>query len=308
MHAAYVERLVDLLDPAANLILNMSLAEAIERVGTGDPEHVRQIDGQFALIHKQGTTVRMARSIGRPMRYFLAKRAEGPCLVVAERIDEIHAFLKSEGLDGQFHPSYTRMVPAHYVVELALIGCPDPNPKSVRDSSRRSANRLPHRSRRDRAGLHRRAGRRDRQVAGPDRCPRAHRRAVLRRHRQRRGASRALPPAAWRAARSPARLKAFTLSVDGGGERSAQAQRVSRTHSISGCFLEPIEVRPRTARLSRGNCASPRTTSRSTCSRRRWPWPSAAAFASAIPIGSTWSMATAATRTSRTIRSRRTPS
>jgi asparagine synthase (glutamine-hydrolysing) len=132
MHAAYVHRLVDLLDPTANQILNMPLAEAIERVGTGDPARVRAIDGQFALIHQQGTTIRMARSIGRPMRYFLAKRAEGPCLVVAERIDEIHAFLKSEGLDGQFHPSYTRMVPAHYIVELALIGCPDPNPKSVR--------------------------------------------------------------------------------------------------------------------------------------------------------------------------------
>ena len=107
MHTAYIDRLVDLLDPTANLIWNMPLAEAVARVGSGDPLQVRQIEGQFALIHKQGTTVRMARSIGRPMRYFLAKRTEGPCLVVAERIDEIHAFLQSEGLTGQFHPSYT---------------------------------------------------------------------------------------------------------------------------------------------------------------------------------------------------------
>src|SRR5688572_3495653 len=132
MHAAYVERLVDLLDPAGNVLLNMSAEEARARVGAGEPAGVREIDGQFALIHKDGPTIRMARSIGRPMRYFLAKRAEGPCLVVAERIDEIHDFLKAEGLAGQFHPSYTRMVPAHYVVELALIGCPDPNPKCVR--------------------------------------------------------------------------------------------------------------------------------------------------------------------------------
>jgi asparagine synthase (glutamine-hydrolysing) len=127
-----VERLVDLLDPAANVLLNMSLDEALRRVGSGDPQQVREIDGQFALIHKQGQTIRMARSIGRPMRYFLAKRAEGPCLVVAERIDEIQAFLRCERLADQFHPSYTRMVPAHYVVELSLIGCPDPNPKNVR--------------------------------------------------------------------------------------------------------------------------------------------------------------------------------
>ena len=30
-----------------------------------------------------------ARSLDRPMRYFLAKRAEGPALIVADRIDAI---------------------------------------------------------------------------------------------------------------------------------------------------------------------------------------------------------------------------
>src|SRR4029079_10379334 len=58
--------------------------------------------------------------------------AEGPALVVADRIDSIHAWLKSEGLAAQFHPSYTRMVPAHHVVELQLIGCPDPDPVYTR--------------------------------------------------------------------------------------------------------------------------------------------------------------------------------
>jgi asparagine synthase (glutamine-hydrolysing) len=64
----------------------------------------------------------------RPMRYFLAKRAEGPALYVADRIDTLRDALERDGLHGQFHPSYTRMVPAHYVVELALVGCPDPDP------------------------------------------------------------------------------------------------------------------------------------------------------------------------------------
>lgn len=132
IHQEYVERLVNLLDPAANVLFNMTVEEAIERVGSGSPEQVRQIEGQFALVHKKGTQIRMARSIGRPMRFFLAKRAEGPCLVIAERIDEIYEFLKTEGLDDQFHPSYTRMVPAHYILELQLIGCPDPNPKATR--------------------------------------------------------------------------------------------------------------------------------------------------------------------------------
>src|SRR5262249_30713219 len=72
--------------------------------------------------------VLLARSLGRPLRYFIAKRAAGPCLVAAERIDTIHRYLTGQGLADQFHPSYTRMVPAHYVTEVALLGCPDPNP------------------------------------------------------------------------------------------------------------------------------------------------------------------------------------
>ena len=128
----YVERVVDLLDPAANRILNMTADEARARLLHGSPEDVRGIDGSFALVAREGKRVRLARSMDRPLRYFLAKRAEGPALIVADRIDAIYAWLKSEGFDGQFHPSYTRMVPAHYVIELQLIGCPDPDPTYTR--------------------------------------------------------------------------------------------------------------------------------------------------------------------------------
>lgn len=124
----YVERLVDLLDPRANVLLNMTQEEAAEAVASGDPARVRAIDGQFAILQKRGNLIRMARSIGRPMRYFLAKQADGPCLIVAERMEELYAQLQKEGLEDQFHPSYTRMVPAHHLVEIALVGCPDPNP------------------------------------------------------------------------------------------------------------------------------------------------------------------------------------
>jgi len=129
---AYIERIVDLLDPANNHLLNLSVEEARRRLLHGPPEAVREIEGSFALLARNGQTVRMARSMDRPMRYFLAKREDGPALIVADRMDAIFAWLKSEGLDGQFHPSYTRMVPAHYVVELQLIGCPDPAPSYTR--------------------------------------------------------------------------------------------------------------------------------------------------------------------------------
>ena len=124
----YVERVVDLTDPDANRILNMSLEEARERILRGPAEAVRQIEGSFALVAKAGKVVRLARSLDRPMRYFLAKRQEGPALIVAHRIDAIWDWLKQEGFGAQFHPSYTRMVPAHHVVQIHLVGCPDPDP------------------------------------------------------------------------------------------------------------------------------------------------------------------------------------
>jgi asparagine synthase (glutamine-hydrolysing) len=123
-----VERLVDLLDPGANVFLDTTPEEARAAVRSGDPARVRAIGGHFALVEKEGQTVRLARTLGRPLRTFLAKHRDGPVLVVAERIDEIRRHLDSEGLGDQFHPSYTRMVPAHHLMEIQLVGCPDPSP------------------------------------------------------------------------------------------------------------------------------------------------------------------------------------
>ena len=128
----YIERVVDLIDPEVNEIFDLSVEQARELLFSQPAEALQSIHGSFALLAKSGKTVRMARSLDRPMRYFLAKRQEGPALIVASRIDTIFNWLKSEGLDGQFHPSYTRMVPAHHVVELELIGCPDPDPLYTR--------------------------------------------------------------------------------------------------------------------------------------------------------------------------------
>ena len=124
-----IAKIENLMDPNGNFVLNMSVEDAIERVRSGDIQAVRGIDGQFAICAHQGRTVRMARSIGRPMRYFLAKQADGPCLIVAETMEHLQRKLEQLGLGDQFHPSYTRMVPAHYIVEIELVGCPDPNPK-----------------------------------------------------------------------------------------------------------------------------------------------------------------------------------
>ncbi len=128
----YLERVVDLTEPESNHIYNMSVDEARALVFDGTAEAVSRIHGSFALLAKRGKTVRMARSLDRPLRYFLAKRKDGPALIVSDRIDAIHDWLKNEGLADQFRPDYTRMVPAHYVIELQLIGCPDPDPVYTR--------------------------------------------------------------------------------------------------------------------------------------------------------------------------------
>ncbi len=128
----YVERVVNLINPETNQIYNLKVDEASKLLFDKPCVAVREIQGSFALLAQSGKTVRMARSLDRPMRYFLAKRQSGPVLIVADRIDTIFDWLKSEGLEGQFHPSYTRMVPAHHVVELQLIGCPDPDPSYAR--------------------------------------------------------------------------------------------------------------------------------------------------------------------------------
>lgn len=123
-----IARILDLVDPSTQRLWNVGLDEARHRLLADDPAAVLSIEGSFALVAQDGERVCLARSLDRPLRYFLVKDASGPALVVAERIDEIRKALAAEGWSDQFHPTYTRMVPAHHVTTLRLIGCPDPNP------------------------------------------------------------------------------------------------------------------------------------------------------------------------------------
>ncbi len=132
VETAVLHEVFDLTDPDSNSIFGMSLAEARARVESGDSQRVREIDGHFALVARQGVHVRMARSLQVPMRYFIVKQAAGPALLVTHRIDTIKQWLDEHGFQDQFHPSYTRMVPAHHITEIALVGCPDPNPTYTR--------------------------------------------------------------------------------------------------------------------------------------------------------------------------------
>ena len=240
MNNQYVSRVKDLTNPEKNVIYNMTHEEAVNAVRSGDIEAVRKIDGQFSLVSVEGKTIRMARSIGRPIRYFIAKRPGGPELVIAERIDVILNYLKEEGLVHQFHPSYTRMAPAHYITKIELLGCPDPNPVYTRffapernkfssdDSARISEiyigtlykeikKWLQYRAKTGPVGVTFSAGIDSGSVF------------LLTYH------------ALKELGESPSRLKAFTLSIDGDGADLLQARKFLEALDLE-LFLEPIEA------------------------------------------------------------------
>jgi Asparagine synthase. len=240
MNSQYVNNVTDLTNPEKNVIYNMTHEEAVNIVRSGDVNAVRSIDGQFSLVSVEGKTIRMARSIGRPIRYFIAKRPAGPELVIAERIDVIFNYLKKEGLDHQFHPSYTRMAPAHYITKIELLGCPDPNPVyerfftpernkfSSEDTARIGEKYigalyneikkwLQFRAKSGPVGVTFSAGIDSGSVF------------LLTYH------------ALKKLGESPSRLKAFTLSIDGDGADLLQARKFLEALNLE-LFLEPVEV------------------------------------------------------------------
>ena len=240
MNNQYVSKVVDLTNPEKNVIYNMTHEDAVEIVKSGDIEAVRKIDGQFSLVSVEGKTIRMARSIGRPIRYFIAKRAVGPQLVIAERIDVIYNYLIEEGLEDQFRPSYTRMAPAHYITKIELLGCPDPNPiysrfftpernkykpenfKQIGENYIKAVYNeikkwLQFRAKEGPIGVTFSAGIDSGSVF------------LLMYH------------ALKELGESPSRLKAFTLSIDGDGADLLQARKFLETLNLE-LFLEPIEL------------------------------------------------------------------
>lgn len=226
-HDHPLHEVIDLVDPATQQLQGIDADEARRRLlaadGEDGPAAVAAIGGSWALVARDGDRVVLARSLDRPLRYFLAKAASGPYLVVAERMDEIRAVLERRGHGGQFHPTYTRMVPAHHVLTLRLVGCPDPNPQCRRWFA-------PPRA----------AGPADRDALGTRYVGALHQEIARWLAAQRADEpigvafsggvdSGAVLLCLYRAlldaGHSPSRLKAFTLAVDGGGEDLAQARR-----------------------------------------------------------------------------------
>ena len=238
-HPLPIARVVNLIPVESQRFWSGNEADARRRLLAADPAGMLEIQGSFALVAQEGERAVLARSLDRPLRYFLAKAADGPVLIVAERIDEIAAELGRRGWTGQFHPTYTRMVPAHHVTTLRLVGCPDPNPVHRRffDPPRGA---LP----------------KDLDVIG-----RRYIEAVYDELRRWLAVQDAAAPLGvpfsggidsgavllclyrllLNEGQSPARLKAFTLSVDGGGDDARQAREFLQRTSLE-MLGETIDV------------------------------------------------------------------
>src|SRR3954468_17447556 len=126
---AGVERLIDLSGIRTSGLTGASEADIQEAVRQVNNPVLEATDGHFAAVAREGQTVRLARTIGLPLRYFVAKRYHGPFLVVADRIDRLYQYCCEQKIGWQFDPLYTRIIPAHYLVEIDQVGCPDPNPR-----------------------------------------------------------------------------------------------------------------------------------------------------------------------------------
>lgn len=242
-------RIVNLIPDEEQEILNMSVAEARDRLLSDDPRAVCAIRGSFALVAREAERVYLARSLNRPLRYFLAKEADGPLLVVADRIDAIRDALEREGYGDQFHPAYTRMAPAHHVTSIRLVGCPDPNPTYRRfvDAPEGS---LP--ADLDRIGRAYVDALCNEIRMWLDRVPDEEPIGVLFSGGVDSGAVLlCIYHELLARGQSPARLKAFTLSVDGGGTDAAQARDFLRCTdlemlgeeiSVAGSDIAPLDA------------------------------------------------------------------
>ena len=224
-----ISRVINLVPAESQRLWSIDESRARHWLLAGDINAILGIEGSFALVAQDNERVVLARSLDRPLRYFLAKSTDGPALIVAERIDEIAAELSRRGWAGQFHPSYTRMVPAHHVTTLRLIGCPDPNPVHRRFFEPPRGTLPGNLDLIGRQYIEALYGELRSWLAVQDRTAPVgipfsggiDSGAVL----------LCLYKLLLNEGESPARLKAFTLSVDGAGQDAIQAQEfLSRTH------------------------------------------------------------------------------
>ena len=242
----------------------------------------RRADGAPRPHHRRAAALLRGEDVPRPV--------PGGGRPASTRIFE---WCQRQRIGWQFEPPYTRMIPAHYLVELDQVGCPDPMPRYRRffepavaqgpaDVDEPGAAYVQR-------GLSARCGR------GWPRCRRASR-------------SPWRSPGAWTARRSgcwpgmpqrtgPRSRRRPRVHARLRRRRRCGAGRRRGTHAgprgvVGARRRAGVALRP-----ARGDRAPSRTTTRSTSSARPPPCACCAASASAIRRCATSWTATAATRT-----------
>ncbi len=234
-----IARVINLIPPPSQRFWSGNAEDAQRWLQAGNAAAILQLHGSFALVAQDGERVMLVRSLDRPMRYFLAKAADGPVLIVSERIDEIAAELARLGWADQFHPTYTRMVPAHHVTTLRLIGCPDPNPIHQRFFDPARGTLAPDVEVIGRRYIEALYEELRRWLAGQD--PKAPIGVPFSGGIDSGAVLLCLNSLLLNQGQSAARLKAFTLSVDGAGEDARQAREFLRRTGLE-MLGETIDV------------------------------------------------------------------
>ena len=244
---------------------------------------VAALDGSYALVGVDGIAVRLARSLDRPLRYFLAKEADGPVLVVADRIDAIEGWLCRARPRRPVPPElHAHGAGAPRRRRSASSAARIPTPTYVRTFTP-ARDVLPGGSRRDRPALRRRARGRDRR-SGSRRSRRDEPIGVCFSGGIDSGAvflvTLPRPPPARDEPGAPQGVHALAAATGPGPRAGA---RVPRGASTSGSSSRPIEVDPASLRPGRSGARHRGLQAARRASPRRWRSPSCAASARAIP-------------------------
>ncbi len=127
IHSSYVHRIVNLMDSSKNVCSIWTL-----RKRSVESPRVRPSKSRRSTDNSPSAQSRQDSLDGQDDRSFdavlLGQTSRGAMSVCRRAYGRASGSLAEEGLDDQFHPSYTRMVPAHHLMRVELVGCPDPNP------------------------------------------------------------------------------------------------------------------------------------------------------------------------------------
>src|SRR5687768_18311312 len=100
-----IDRIIDLVGARTSGLTGAGDHDIVSAIRRCDTFALAATDGHFAAIARDGRTVRIGRTIGIPLRYFVAKMFNGPFLLVSDRIDSIFEWCQSQRIGCSTDPA-----------------------------------------------------------------------------------------------------------------------------------------------------------------------------------------------------------